>query len=131
DEMQVNVHSSSGPFKVTAPNTAGISWEAGSVQIVTWDVANTDISPISCTNVSIQLSLDSGYTFPITILASTPNDGIEQIVVPNNVTTKARIRVMAVGNIFYDISDNNFEITPPQEGFNFTIPAAKTVNCGD
>src|SRR5690606_10119385 len=32
---------------------------------------------------------------------------------------------------FYDISDNNFEITPPQEGFNFTIPAAKTVNCGD
>lgn len=131
EETDITVHGATGPFAVTLPNSTGISWEAGSVQNVTWDVANTDQAPVNCANVTIQLSIDSGYTFPITLLANTPNDGIEQIIVPANVTNRARIRVMAVGNIFYDISNNNFSITAAQPGFNFTIPAPKMVSCGD
>ncbi len=131
DESSLLVDDNSGPFVITFPSVSGISWEAGSVQTVTWEVANTDNAPVNCANVSIQLSLDSGYTFPITILASTPNDGSEQIVVPNNITAKARIRVMAVGNVFYDISDENFSIIAALTGFNFSIPAAKQIICAD
>jgi len=130
-ENFITVNGSSGPFVVTVPSASGITWSGGSTQTVSWSVAGTNVSPVSCTNVSIELSADGGNTFPITILASTPNDGSEQITVPNNVTTTARIRIKAVGNIFYDISNNNFTITVPQAGFDFTTPEAAKVACAD
>jgi hypothetical protein len=46
------------------------------------------------------------------LVASTPNDGSEQITIPNVNTTQARIFVEGVGNIFYDVSNVNFTITP-------------------
>jgi Metallo-peptidase family M12/Secretion system C-terminal sorting domain len=132
DENSVIVNAASGPFVVTVPSAAGISWSGGSSQTVTWNVTNTNIAPVNCANVSIQLSTDGGLTFPITILASTPNDGTQIITVPNNVTTQGRIRVMAVGNVFYDMSNNNFTITVPQAGFDFTAPAeAAKVTCAN
>ena len=132
DETSVTVNAASGPFVVTVPSATGISWSGGSSQTVTWNVANTNIAPVNCANVSIQLSTDGGLTFPITILASTPNDGTQIISVPNIVTNQARIRVMAVGNVFYDMSNNNFTITVPQPGFDFTAPAeAAKVTCAD
>lgn len=131
DESVVTVNDNSGPFVVTFPSATGISWEAGTVHTVSWDVANTNNVPVNCANVSIQLSIDSGYSFAITLVANTPNDGNEQITVPANITTKARIRVIAVGNIFYDISNNNFEITTPGAGPVVTSqPESKQV-CGD
>ncbi|MBC7911850.1 MAG: hypothetical protein H7Y30_15190, partial [Pyrinomonadaceae bacterium] len=107
--MQVSVNAGSGPFNITAPNTA-VSWNGNSAQTVTWNVANTNAAPVSAANVKISLSTDGGQTFPTTILASTANDGTENITVPNIGTTQARIKVEAVGNIFFDISDANFTI---------------------
>jgi hypothetical protein len=109
DLMQVSVKDSAGPFVITAPNTA-VTWDGGSTQTVTWNVANTDAAPISCANVRIQLSTDGGTNFS-TILESTPNDGSETISVPATPTTTARIKVQAVGNIFFDISNADFTIT--------------------
>jgi hypothetical protein len=129
DESAVTVDANSGPFVVTFPSAPGISWEAGTLHTVAWDVANTNGAPVNCANVSIQLSIDSGYSFPITLLASTPNDGNEQITIPANITTKARIRVMAVDNIFYDISNNNFEITNPGAGPVITLQPARQQVC--
>ncbi len=45
--------------------------------------------------------------------ANTPNDGTEPVVVPAIGTSTARIMVEAVGNIFFDISDNGFSIIGP------------------
>ncbi|SEM57993.1 Por secretion system C-terminal sorting domain-containing protein [Chitinophaga rupis] len=108
-DMTVTVTNSSGPFSVTAPNTA-VTWAGNSSQTVTWSVANTTASPVSCANVKISISTDGGATFS-TLVASTPNDGSEVITVPNTPTTTARIKVEAVGNIFFDISNTNFTIT--------------------
>ena len=45
------------------------------------------------------------------LLASTPNDGSEVVTIPAGATNTARMKVEAVGNIFFDISDTNFTIT--------------------
>lgn len=119
DEMEVNVNANAGPFLVTSPNSS-LSWEVASFQNVTWDVANTTAAPVNCANVAIELSVDGGYTYPITLVANTPNDGSEQVFIPNNITNFARIRVKAVGNIFFDISNTNFSIVPStQNSFMF------------
>lgn len=109
-DVVVTVSNTSGPFAVTAPNTA-VSWTGGSTQTVTWSVNNTTAAPVSCANVKISLSTDGGQTFPVVLLASTPNDGSQAVTIPNTPTTTARIKVEAVGNIFFDISNADFTIT--------------------
>lgn len=109
-DMVVTVSSAAGPFAVSAPNTA-VSWAGNSSQTITWAVASTTASPVSCANVKISLSTDGGQTFPTVLAASTPNDGTEVLTIPNTPTTTARIKVEAVGNIFFDISNTNFTIT--------------------
>lgn len=123
DENGVTVANNAGPFTVTFPTATGVIWSVGDFQTVTWDVSGTTAAPVSCANVAIQLSTDGGNTFPITLAASTANDGSEEIIVPNNVTTTARIRVIAVGNVFYDMSNNNFRINASAAGFAFNNPA--------
>ena len=108
----VSVTSTAGPFAVTAPNTA-VTIPALSNFTVTWNVANTTAAPVSAANVKISLSTDGGNTFPTTLLASTPNDGSQSVLIPNTPTTTARIKVEAVGNIFFDISDTDFTISAP------------------
>lgn len=122
DEIAVGVSGSAGPFVVTEPNT-NVSWTVGNFKTITWNVAGSNIAPVNCANVAIELSTDGGLTFPVTIMSTTPNDGQEEIIVPNNVTAAARIRVRSVGNIFYDISDKNFAIQASQENtFVFSNP---------
>ena len=96
-------------FTVTSQVVA-IVWDAGTTQTITWNKGTTDAAPIDCQNVTIKLSEDGGLTFPIILAENTPNDGSENIIVPNNVTTQARIMVAAADNIFYNVNAVNFEI---------------------
>ncbi len=109
-DMVVTVSAASGPFSVTAPNSA-VSYAGGSTQTITWAVASTTAAPVSCANVKISLSTDGGQTFPTILSASTPNDGTEALLIPNMPTTTARIKIEAIGNIFFDICNTNFTIT--------------------
>ena len=141
DRVQVNftVDGNSGPFVITSPNTS-VSWAGNSEQTVTWNVANTNLSPVNCSAVRILLSTNGGWTFNDTILSSTPNDGSEIITVPNIATNQARLKIEAVNNIFFDISDQNFTINytqpttfqlsvPIENGWNLvSIPGLHPVN---
>jgi hypothetical protein len=107
--MLVSVDAASGPLVVTQPAT---SWAAGSTQTVTWNVANTSSAPINCASVRVLLSIDGGYSFPFLLASGVPNNGAATIAVPNTPTSSARIKVEAVGNIFFNISPADFVITP-------------------
>ncbi len=127
DNIVVTV-ASSGPFVVTAPNTA-ISWPALSAQTVTWNVAGTTSSPVSAANVDILLSLDGGLTYTITLKSATVNDGTEVVTLPENQTTQARIMVRGTGKIFYDISNVNFTIGQPAPDFNLNATPSPQTLC--
>jgi hypothetical protein len=129
-ETAVTVDETGGPFLVTFPNTAGQTWLVNDFKTITWNVAGTIGAPVNCANVKIEMSTDGGLTYPVTIAASTPNDGSQEIQVPNNITSQARIRVIGVGNIFYDVSDFNFTIQNSTVAeFVFNNPQAVAI-CG-
>jgi len=111
DEISMTVDGGSGPFLVTIPNT-NVSWNALSNQTVTWDVANTDVAPVSCANVDILFSMDGGVSFPTTIASNVTNDGSHSIVVPDFPTSNARIKIVCSDNVFFDISNVNFTVNP-------------------
>ncbi|MBL6445436.1 T9SS type A sorting domain-containing protein [Fulvivirga sp. 29W222] len=125
DLMEITVDGNSGPFFISDPNSS-LSWHEGQTQVVTWNVANTDQAPISCSNVNILLSTDGGQTFPTTLISNAPNNGMAEVTVPSGLSANCRIKIEAVGNIFYDISDVDFEIATAI-ACNATVPTGLSV----
>lgn len=100
-----------GGFRVTAPST-NVTWEPGQNYNVGWNVANT-MTPsdsIMAGFVNIYLSLDGGLSFPLIMATNVPNNGSYNIQAPDLYTTQARIKVKAVGNVFFDVSHTNFKV---------------------
>lgn len=111
DLMKVTVNGTAGPFSVTSQASA-TTWTAGTTQTITWNVAGTTASPVSTPSVNIFLSLDGGYTYPVTIASNRPNNGSASITVPTNTTNTGRIMVRGAGNIFYDLNNGVITIKP-------------------
>jgi len=123
-DLILNSTNTSGPFLVLAPNS-NQTWTVGDAEAVVWDVANTTASPVNCQNVNILLSTDGGFTYPVSLIENTPNDGQVNITVPNFPGNQARVRVQAANNVFFDISDENFSIAEPVVP-TFTLSAQPT-----
>ncbi|NUY81071.1 proprotein convertase P-domain-containing protein [Flavobacterium sp. MAH-1] len=116
DFMKVNVAGAAGPFVVTSPSSA-LSWQAASNQNVTWNVAGTTANGVNTPTVDILMSTNAGLNFNIVLAENVPNDGSETISVPNLPGTANRMMVRGHGNIFYDVSNQNFAITAPTATF--------------
>jgi hypothetical protein len=114
-----------GPFLVTAPNTA-VTLDGTSTQTVNWAVAGTDVAPVGVANVKITLSVDGGLSFPYVLASSTPNNGSKAVVLPNLNSSTARVKVEAVGNVFFDVSNANFTIRLTGD-----VNGSGTVDCAD
>ena len=110
DDMIVTVDGVAGPFTVDSQNTA-ISYPAGSTQTINWTVAGTNANGVNCANVDILLSTDGGQTFSTTLLAGTPNDGSQNVVIPNIPGITNRIMVKGSNHIFFDVNNTNFTIS--------------------
>lgn len=121
DDTMLTVTSSAGPFRVTSPNAA-VNWSGSGT--VTWNVASTNLSPVSCSQVNIRLSVDGGLTYPYLLVSNTPNDGSQGVTLPDLSSTQARIKVEAVGNIFFDVSDANFSFTCPGPAIATNVTAS-------
>jgi len=102
-----------GPFLVVSPNTASTIWRVGELVEVKWEVANTNAAPVNCQKVNIRLSTNTGLDYPIMLAENTENDGSQYVLVPNNLTSLARVRIEAADNVFFDLSNANFKIQAP------------------
>jgi hypothetical protein len=119
-----------GPFRVTSwavpQNVYGTA-----PQTITWDVSGTDVAPINVANVKITLSTDGGATFSRVLAESTPNDGSFQFFVPDITAAKARIKIEAIGNVFFDVSHADVAIVaPPTTPVGGTVPPTLSVVLG-
>jgi hypothetical protein len=111
ESTTLTVDDSAGPFRVTSQNTLENIWVANSTKTVTWDVANTDnAAGVNTQNVDILLSTDGGLSFNTVLLANTPNDGSEDIIVPDVVSENSRLMIRASNNVFFDINSQAFSI---------------------
>ena len=118
--MHVNVVSNSGPFVVTDP----FSPKPGMQVLITQSrgmLRTPRMLQLVATNVRILLSIDGGLSFPFTLASSMPNSGSATISVPNVPTLFARVKVEAIDNIFFSISQE-FRITPSSTGAPICSP---------
>ena len=121
-EMNFLATDQAGPFLVTYPNVDTIRWRAGEFREITWAVANTDKAPVNCQKVNILLSVDGGLNFNYTLASGVANTGAASITVPNITANAARVKIEAADNIFFDISNQNFRITNPnQPGYTLEV----------
>lgn len=108
-EMSFNVDDTAGPFLVSFGNKPSLAFTGEQKVNITWDVANTNNKLVNAQFVNILLSVDQAKTWT-TLASNVINNGSFEVVLPNVVSTMCRIKVEAVGNIFYDMSDYDFEI---------------------
>ena len=129
DDMQVTVNGKAGPFEILQPNT-NVILSSGLPQSIQWNAACTSAAPVNCANVDILLSTDGGQNFDTVLLASTPNSGAASVILPAGNTAMARIKVACSDNIFFDISNVDFQINDAIGG---SLPSALiggSYNCG-
>lgn len=98
--------SANGPFKVIS----SVLFNDNAKPFL-WDVVGTNAAPFNVANVKIDYTTDNGATW--TVLAeSTPNDGSENLQVALPTGTPVKVRVSAIGNVFYAIGSATVSKTP-------------------
>ncbi|MFD2587407.1 reprolysin-like metallopeptidase [Croceitalea marina] len=127
---KVTTVNAAGPFLVTSQTTNEV-YDAGSIQQITWDVANTDKTPINTQAVDILLSTDGGVTFPFLIGDDVPNTGNAVVQLPGEASTTTRIMVRASDNIFLAVNSTNFTIQESQVVLNFQELSFETCQPND
>lgn len=121
DEVQFFSTEEAGPFEVVFPNTPQ-DFVAGQAVTIEWDVANTNGDLVNCQAVDIFISKNGGYDFQMLLKGHTPNDGSEEIILPDFIGTNNRFMVKASENIFFDISNTSNNIVESQDTGFYLFP---------
>ena len=121
DQIEVEVREDAGPFRVTSHDDPDLLIKGGSLQSISWEVANTDQSPVNTSEVVISLSTDGGLSFPTILADGVPNNGAAEVLIPNDMHTDfARIKIEGKTNIFFAVNTENFRIVARDLALNFT-----------
>ena len=130
DNTLISTTASAGPFIVTSYNSLDTLYE-DSTATITWNVANTNASPVNCANVDIRLSYDGGFTYPALLAQNEPNDGSAIVSLPIGTTTTGRIMVKGANNVFFDINNANFVISMNAPNFTLNLNPSSVTECND
>ncbi len=93
-----------GPFKFTGLAEASRLYN-NAPNTIFWDVANTNTGAYNAANVKIEYTTDlaNGGTWT-ELVASTPNTGSYTVQMPSNLTGAIKLKISAIGNVFYAVS---------------------------
>ncbi|MFU2095025.1 hypothetical protein ACLQ9O_10335, partial [Ornithobacterium rhinotracheale] len=108
--VKLKILSEAGPFKITSQNTQETIPTYQSTQI-TWNVANTNNSPINAKTVSILYSKDRGNNFNYILAQNIENNGSANVYFTNDmISEQGRIMIKADNNIFLTINTADLKI---------------------
>lgn len=104
---------SDGPFKFSGI-TGSTTLYNNAANTILWDVANTNTAPYNATNVKIEYTTDlvNGATWT-ELVASTPNTGSFTTQMPAGLTGNIKLKISAIGNVFYAVSPTVNVATAP------------------
>lgn len=93
-----------GPFKFNGLTSSAVLYK-DAINTIQWDVANTTAAPYNVANVKIEYTTDllNGATWT-ELVASTPNTGSYAVQMPGSLTGQIKLRISAIGNVFYAVS---------------------------
>lgn len=117
EDVRVTTTTSAGPFRITNYTTPQTIIVNNNSATLTWNVSNTNLAPVSCPSVDIDLlTLDNPFYANYSVhslMAGVPNDGSQLVNFPDATLShpRARFRLKCSNNIFYDISDADLIIT--------------------
>ncbi|WP_438865287.1 reprolysin-like metallopeptidase [Neptunicella sp.] len=110
DETLISVTPSSGPVVVNKPD-GNTLWDNDSSYEIQWDVADTDLPPVSCRQMDVWLSVDGGQSFPLLIAEQLDNNGSALLTGLVAISTdNARLMLKCHDNIFYALNSSAFKI---------------------
>ena len=104
-QTTITVNVTSTPSKINVPSISGITWAAGSSQLITW---------VGFTGSNVKIELYKGLTLQSVISASAPNINYFNWTVPSNLAAgnDYRIKISSVSNPgLYDFSDFPIAVT--------------------
>ena len=109
---------SGDPFFITSPN-GGEVFGQGCPIPTTWTVGGGSVANL----VNLGFSDDGGNNFD-QLFGPTANDGAASPMAPCTATGQARLKASGVGNVFFDVSNNNFSVvpTPPVASMRWAAP---------
>ncbi|NNF85832.1 MAG: T9SS type A sorting domain-containing protein [Winogradskyella sp.] len=120
-------------FTVTSQNTAS-TWIQGVPQTITWNVSNTNLSPVNCSTVNILFSALGDFSDTVTLAAGAPNNGT-YLYDGNTIATTTetgRLMIMAADNIFLDVNDASIIVVEPTSPTFFLVAKESTkTNCAN
>jgi predicted Zn-dependent protease len=105
-DLVITVTTANQTFNIDTPT----QWRGLSEQTVTWDTGDTLMAPINCAYVDILLIADAVNPIETRVLMGTPNDGQQNITVPNVTSVDARLVLKCSDNVFYALSPAAFSI---------------------
>ncbi|MDR6466160.1 reprolysin-like metallopeptidase [Chryseobacterium sediminis] len=91
-----------GPFKFNGLTASSVLYN-NAMNTIYWDTANTNNAPYNTASVKIDYTADNGVSWT-NLVAATPNTGSYSVQMPGNLTGAVKLRISAVGNIFYAVS---------------------------
>jgi len=91
-----------GPFKFNGLTASSVLYNNAS-NTIQWDVANTTAAPYNTANVKIDYTTNNGTSWT-DLVASTPNTGSYSAQMPSGLTGAVKLRISAIGGVFYAVS---------------------------
>lgn len=109
DDKKINVTDTHSTFSVVSQSSSETLSTGQSISVL-WNTASTNVAPVNCAKVDIQLIRSNGVKNML--LADTDNDGNQQLTIPGSTPTMsgARMMVSCSDNSFFNISKGNISI---------------------
>ncbi len=110
DQLTLHVEHTGSRFALDLPY---LHYTIGDNTELTWNVAKTNQAPISCPDIDIYLSVDSGKTFDTLLATDVINNGKTSVYLPNDLipNKNARFKIACSNNIFFAISYHDFTLS--------------------